>query len=298
MKILLTGASGYIGKKLLPVLIEQGHEVVCCVRDKSRFISDDRFNHPHISIFEVDFLKEIPSAEQIKDIDLAYYLIHSMSDPSGDFTKMEELSATNFVKLIRQTAVRQIIYLGGIANEKVLSKHLSSRQNVAEILAHSGVPLTVVKAGIIVGLGSASFGIIRDLVEKLPVMVAPRWLNTRSQPIAIQNVLQYLSGVLMRTETFNESFDIGGPEVLTYREMLLQFAAVRGLRRYVYTVPVMTPRLSSYWLYFVTSTSYKLAVNLVNSMKVEVVASDNRLEKMLGIQPISYQDAVRIAFQE
>jgi uncharacterized protein YbjT (DUF2867 family) len=298
MKILLTGATGYIGQKLLPVLIGQGHEVICCVRDKKRFSFDGHYGHPRISLFEVDFLKDIPSAEQIKDIDVAYYLIHSMSDDSGDFSTLEEKTAKNFVELMGQTAVRQMIYLGGITNEKILSKHLLSRRNVAEILYKSGIPLTTLKAGIIVGLGSASFGIIRDLVEKLPVMIAPRWLNTRSQPIAIQDVLQYLSGVLMKTDTFGESFDIGGPEVLTYREMLLQFAEVRGLKRFVYTVPIMTPRLSSYWLYFVTSTSYKLAVNLVNSMKVEVIANDNRLGEMLGIQPITYKDAVRNAFQD
>jgi hypothetical protein len=128
-------------------------------------------------------------------------------------------------------------------------------------------------------------------------MVAPKWLNTKSQPIAIRNVVEYLTGVLMRRETFNNAYDIGGPEILTYREMLLRYAAVRKMRRFIYTVPVMTPKLSSYWLYFVTSTSYKLAINLVNSMKVEVIAKDDKLEKLLGITPIRYEEAVRMAFQ-
>ncbi len=276
MKILLTGATGYIGKRLLSVLLEQGHEVVCCVRDKKRFPSEGIYQNTGISLFEVD----------------------SMSSNTSDFEKLEAVSAENFIRLIQQTTARQIIYLGGITNEAILSRHLSSRKNVEDILSRSNIPVTTIKAGIIVGSGSASFEIIRDLVEKLPLMITPRWLNTKCQPIAIRNVLEFLSGVLLNPETFNQSYDIGGPEVLTYKEMLLQFAGVRGLKRYIYTVPVMTPRLSSYWLYFVTSTSYKLAVNLVHSMKIEVVANDNRLEKLLGIQPISYKDAVKLAFQK
>ena len=162
----------------------------------------------------------------------------------------------------------------------------------------SNIPLTSIKAGIIVGSGSASFEIIRDLVEKLPVMITPKWLNTRHQPIAIRNILQYLSGVLLKPETFNKSYDVGGPDILSYKEMLLQFAEVRGLKRFIFTVPVMTPRLSSYWLYFVTSTSYMLAINLVNSMKIEVVAKDNELEKMLNIKSFTYKEAVQLAFQK
>ncbi|UZH55718.1 SDR family oxidoreductase [Salinimicrobium tongyeongense] len=298
MKILLTGATGYIGKRLLPILLDRGHEVVCCVRNRERFPAYGKFTHPNISLLEVDFLKELPPSEGVKDIDAAYYLIHSMSAGTGDFAEMEAASARNFLKLIEPTSARQLIYLTGITNEKELSKHLSSRQNVEEILANSSVPLTAIKAGIIVGSGSASFEIMRDLVEKLPVMITPKWVTTKSQPIAIRNVLEYLEGVLLREDTFNKAFDIGGPDVLTYKEMLLQFAAVRGFTRKIITVPVMTPRLSSYWLYFVTSTSYKLAVNLVDSMKVEVIARNNELENMLGIHPIPYKEAVSLAFQK
>ncbi|MCC6549486.1 MAG: SDR family oxidoreductase [Ignavibacteriaceae bacterium] len=298
MKILLTGATGYIGKRLLPALIDKGHQVVCCVRDKNRFPAEGIYAHPAISLFEADFTKEITGSEQIADIDAAYYLIHSMSSNVTDFEKLEETSARNFNKLIAQTSARQVIYLGGIANEDHLSKHLASRKKVEEILHEGAAPLTALRAGIIVGSGSASFEIIRDLVEKLPVMITPKWLNTPHQPIAIRNVIDYLTGVLMREDTFNKTFDIGGPDIITYRQMLLRLAEVRGLKRYIWTVPVMTPRLSSYWLYFVTSTSYKLAVNLVNSMKIEVVAKDNMLEKMLNIYPVSYREAVELAFQK
>jgi uncharacterized protein YbjT (DUF2867 family) len=298
VKILLTGATGYIGKRLLPVLIEQGHTVFCCVRNRNRFPSEGVYNHPNVSLFEIDFLKNIPSSDLIKDIDAVYYLIHSMSSNIKDFGSLEELSANNFVTLIQQTTAKQIIYLGGITNEEKLSKHLASRKRVEEILSQSNIPLTSIKAGIIVGSGSASFEIIRDLVEKLPAMITPKWLNTRHQPIAIRNILEYLSGVLLKPETFNKSYDVGGPDVLSYKEMLLQFAEVRGLKRFIFTVPVMTPRLSSYWLYFVTSTSYMLAINLVNSMKTEVVAKDNELEKMLNIKPFTYKEAVQLAFQK
>ena len=304
MKILLTGVTGYIGKRLLPVLIELGHEVVCCVRDKNRFPTDGVYKNPKVSLIEIDFLKDIQSSGSsvsssfINDIDAAYYLIHSMSSNVKDFGSLEEKSANNFIKRVEPTSAKQIIYLGGIANEEKLSKHLASRKKVEEILSTSLIPLTSIKAGIIVGSGSASFEIIRDLVEKLPLMITPKWLNTKHQPIAIRNILEHLTGVLLKRETFNKSYDVGGPDILTYKQMLLQLAEVRGLKRFILNVPVMTPRLSSYWLYFVTSTSYMLAINLVNSMKIEVVAKNKELENMLGIKPISYKEAVQLAFQK
>ena len=296
MKILLTGANGYIGKRLLASLINGGHEVICCVRDKNRFHHTTNFSSKKNSILEVDFLKDPPDNDLIKDIDAAYYLIHSMSSNISDFTKLEENSAKNFIKWVTGTNIKQIIYLGGITNEEKLSKHLSSRKNVENILSNSGIPITTLRAGIIVGSGSASFEIIRDLVEKLPVMITPKWLNTKHHPIAVRNIIQYLTGVLLKENLYKCSFDVGGPDILTYKEMLLQFAEVRKLKRLIMSVPVMTPRLSSYWLYFVTSTSYKLAVNLVDSMKIEVVGKPNDLEKLLNMEPISYKEAVRRAF--
>jgi len=298
MRILLTGATGYIGKRLLPVLLHSGHEVVCCVRDRTRFPKDGVYASPLISLFEVDFLGIIPPTADLGHIDAAYYLIHSMSSGSADFDALEEKAARNFCSLVASSGARQIIYLGGIANSQELSQHLASRQRVESVLRSADVPLTALRAGIIVGSGSASFEIMRDLVEKLPFMITPRWLNTRSQPIAVRNILEILSGVLMRKDTFGNAYDVGGPDVLTYRQMLLEFAAVRRLNRMIVTVPVLTPRLSSYWLYFVTATSYKLAVHLVNSMKVEVVAVHNDLTERLGIRLLSYREAVELAFQK
>jgi uncharacterized protein YbjT (DUF2867 family) len=297
MRILLTGATGYIAQRLLPVLLEQEHEVICCLRDKNRFNAES-FPSSKLSVIEVDFLKPDTLLNIPKDIDVAYYLIHSMSSTTGDFTSMESKAAENFMEGIALTNAKQIIYLSGIVNEKQLSKHLRSRQNVENILSSGRIPLTTLRAGIIVGSGSASFEIIRDLVEKLPIMIAPRWLNTKCQPIAIRNVIEFLAGVLSRVETFNHSYDIGAPDILSYKQMLLQFAGVRGLKRRVYVVPVMTPRLSSYWLYFVTSTSFVLAKNLVDSMKVEVVCRPNYLAEMLGIELIPYKKAIAMAFDK
>lgn len=298
MKILLTGATGYIAQRLLPILLENGHNVVCCVRDKSRF-DLERYKSPNLEVTEVNFLSEETLTNIPDNIDVAYYLIHSMSTNIGDFEKMEDLSARNFKLRIEQTTAKQVIYLSGITNNKVLSKHLHSRKNVEDILKSDKYALTTLKAGIIIGSGSASFEIIRDLVEKLPLIIAPRWLNTRSQPIAIRNVIEYLTGVMNNTQTYNHSYDIGGPEILTYKEMLLRFAKVRGLKRIIFVVPVMTPRLSSYWLYFVTSTSYSLAINLVNSMKVEIICQESQINELVeGVKLIGFDKAIQLAFDK
>ncbi|WP_221391220.1 SDR family oxidoreductase [Dyadobacter sp. NIV53] len=295
MKILLTGATGYIAQRLLPVLLENGHDVYCCVRDQARF-NNQQF--PSVHVIEVDFLKKETVGNIPEDIDVAYYLVHSMSASGQDFEKLEETSAINFKERIEQTNARQVIYLSGIINEDKLSKHLLSRKNVEEILGSGNYALTTLRAGIIVGSGSASFEIIRDLVEKLPVMIAPKWLHTICQPVAIRNVVEFLYGVLLLPYAYGKSFDIGGPDVLSYKQMLLRFASVRGLKRSILVVPVMTPRLSSYWLYFVTSTSYSLAKNLVNSMKVEVICKENDLAERLNIKLIGYEKAISLAFDK
>jgi uncharacterized protein YbjT (DUF2867 family) len=202
MKILLTGVTGYIAQRLLPVLLENGHEVICCVRDKNRF-NRKNYSNSNLFVIEADFLNESSLQQIPKDIDIAYYLIHSMSTQSGDFENMEEVCASNFKNYIEKTNTRQVIYLSGIGNAEELSKHLTSRKNVESILSDSKFALTTLKAGIIVGSGSASFEIIRDLVEKLPFMITPRWLKTKSQPIAIRNVVEFLNGVIGKTETYN-----------------------------------------------------------------------------------------------
>lgn len=295
MKILLTGATGYIGKRLLPVLINQGHHVICCVRDKNRFNLDQEYNG-NVEILEIDFLKYDVKQSIPKDIDGAYYLIHSMSSTTGNFDELEAITAYNFRDKIEETNVKHVIYLGGIVNDANLSKHLRSRQIVENILTKGRFNFTALRAGIILGSGSASFEIIRDLVEKLPFMIAPKWLLTKSQPIAIRNVIEFLSRSIFKEFTYNKQYDIGGPDVLTYKEMIYRFAKIRGFKRRLFVIPIMTPRLSSYWLYFITSTSYRLATNLVDSMKVPIECEPNNLAEELGIDLFDFDKAIRLAF--
>ena len=297
MKILVTGATGYIGKRLIPLLLNDGHTIVCPVRDKERAQNYYK-SQKNIELIEADFLNGHTLNAIPKDIDAAYYLIHSMSNSAKEFHVLEEKCAFNFKRYIESSSVKQVIYLSGITNDTKLSKHLLSRKNVEKTLASEKYALTTFKAGIIVGSGSSSFEIIRDIVEKLPAMIAPKWLNTKTQPLAIRDVLSFLHKSLAIEELYNTSHDIFGPEVLTYKEMLLQFAEVRKLKRYILTVPVMTPKLSSYWLYFVTSTSYKLASSLVNSMGVEVIGKKSNINKLLDVKPMSYKKAVKLAFKK
>ncbi|MCB4808484.1 SDR family oxidoreductase [Tamlana sp. 62-3] len=297
MKILVTGATGYIGKRLIPFLVNKGHHVICVVRDKLR-AEKYFFEEDLISVVEADFLKPETLANIPEDIDVAYYLIHSMSNSSKNFQSLEEKCAVNFKNRLEQTNTKQVIYLSGITNEEQLSKHLLSRKNVEEILQSEVYALTIFKAGIIVGSGSSSFEIIRDLVEKLPFMIAPKWLNTKTQPIAVRDVLNFLFKAAGKRSLFNKSYDIFGPEILTYKQMLLQFAEVRQLKRYILTVPVMTAKLSSYWLYFVTSTSYKLASSLVDSMGVQIIGKPSDINNLMNISPIAYKEAVTLAFEK
>ncbi len=295
MKILLTGATGYIGKRILPILVQNGHHVVCCVRDVSRFNPPSSLR-ANISVIEVDLLDASSLVKIPDDIDVAYYLVHSMT-VSDNYKKLEQNSAINFRNALFNKNVTQVIYLSGIINESNLSKHLQSRKAVEDELQQGNFNLTCFRAGIIVGSGSASFEIMRDLVEKLPVMITPKWLLTKCQPIGISDVQSFLTKCILKEETYNRNFDIGSDDVLSYKEMLLRFAEVRNLKRFILTVPVLTPRLSSYWLYFVTSTSFKLARSLVDSMKVEVVCRNNEINQILDIQPISYKESLLKAFE-
>lgn len=294
MKILLTGANGYIGTRLLPRLIEEGHEVYPLVRSRYRIETPQKF-HSQLRVIEADLLDPSSLLKIPADIDAAYYLVHSMSY-SQKFSELEADSAKNFVRQLENTQVKQIIYLSGLSNEEHLSRHLTSRKKVGEILKTGKVPVTTLMAGIIIGSGSASFEIIRDLVEKLPIMIAPKWLNNLTQPIAVMDVLHYLTQVLGNTACFNRSFEIGGPDVMSYKDLLLKFAKIRELKRKIYTVPVLTPHLSSYWLFFVTSTSFSLARFLVESLMNNVVCKENQIQALFPRKLLSYEEAVHLAF--
>lgn len=297
MKVLLTGANGYIGTRLLPVLLEQGHEVICMVRDPRRFALESDFGN-QVKIITGDLLNKETLKAIPEDIDAAYYLVHSMSSSKAGFSDLEQESADNFTEALKHTKCKQIIYLTGIVNDDNLSDHLNSRLAVETVLTKSNIPLTVLRAAIIIGSGSASFEIIRDLAEKLPVMVAPKWVNTRCQPIAIRDVLAYLIGVLNNQAALNKTFDIGGPDILTYKQMILQYGSSRGLKRWIITVPVLTPRLSSLWLNLVTTVPYSLARSLVDSMKNEVVCQDDKIKNVVPRACFSYKEALSMAFEK
>jgi uncharacterized protein YbjT (DUF2867 family) len=294
MKILLTGANGYIGARLLPRLVEDGHEVYAMVRSRGRIEIPEKFRS-QIHVIEADLLNPSSLMQIPTDIDAAYYLVHSMSY-SQKFSELEAASARNFVSRLQSTQAKQIIYLGGLSNEAHLSRHLTSRKQVGEILKMGKIPVTILMAGIIIGSGSASFEIIRDLVEKLPIMIAPKWINHLTQPIAVRDVLAYLILVLGNPACLNQSFEIGGPDVMSYKELLLKFMEIRGLRRKIFTVPVLTPRLSSYWLFFVTSTSFSLACFLVESLMNNVICKENRITMLFPRKLLGYEEAVQLAF--
>ncbi|GGF11182.1 SDR family oxidoreductase [Hymenobacter cavernae] len=297
MKILLTGANGYIGQRLLPLLVEAEHEVVCLVRDPRRFELPERLR-ARVTVAQGDLLQPSSLRDLPRDLDAAYYLVHSMSGHDKDFVRSEQESAQNFVDYLDQATARQIIYLSGIVNDQGLSAHLRSRKAVESVLEQAAkASLTVLRASIIIGSGSASFEIIRDLVEKLPVMVTPRWLNSRCQPIGIRDVMFYLTAVLDNPACFGQKFDIGGPDVLTYKQMLLGLAEVRGYRRYIITVPVLTPRLSSWWLFLVTRTTFSLAQSLVESLRNDTVADAGRsIQAVVPHACMSYREALELAF--
>ncbi len=260
MNILLTGANGYVGLRLLSALLEGGHTVHAVVRDRRRLPLDELMvQGGRLHILEAD-LGEPPAELRFPaEIEVAYFLVHAMGG-GANFAEREAAIARNFLALLTPTRARQIVYLGGITPEwGKLSEHLESRRNVEEILAGSSIPLTALRASIIVGSGSASFEIIRDLVEKLPVMITPRWTRNKCQPVGIRNVIAYLVGVAGNGATIGRSFDIGGPEVLTYEDLLRQYAEARNLRRWIIAVPFLTARLSSYWLYSMTSTTFRIA---------------------------------------
>ncbi len=295
MKVLLTGANGYIGTRLLPLLLEKGYEVYALVRSDKRIQIPQKYEK-QFHIIQADLLNA-QSLEKIPDeIEAAYYLVHSMSTSVENFTSLEAISAMHFRDRLSCTNARQIIYLSGIVNDERLSHHLASRKNVETILRQGKIPVTTLMAGIIIGAGSASFEIIRDLVEKLPIMIAPKWTNNLTQPIAIRDVLDYLILVLDHPDCIGKRFEIGGPDVLSYKELLLEFARIRSLKRWIITVPVLTPKLSSYWLYFITSASFPLAQSLVESLKNNAICKENNIQKIFPKELLDFNAAVRRSF--
>ena len=293
-KILVTGATGYIGGRLVPRLLEDGREVRCLVRDAERF--KVRSWHEQVETVEGDVLKPESLEGKFDGVHTAYYLIHSMGASERGFENRDRTAAKNFAEAAKAAGVKHIIYLGGLgSDDKGMSKHLESRQETGRALASAGVPVTEFRAAIIVGSGSISFEMIRYLTERLPIMVTPKWVDTKVQPIAIRDVLAYLQQAPEHIPEGHQIVEIGGPEVLSYQDMLFTYAEVRGLKRRMLSVSVLSPKLSSYWINIVTPIPASIARPLVEGLTSEVVVDDPEPAKAYKVRPISYETAVKLA---
>jgi uncharacterized protein YbjT (DUF2867 family) len=288
--ILVTGASGFIGSRLARALSEQGNDVRAMSRRPERYAGAGTPVRGDVQ--DRDSLREA-----LRGVNVAYYLVHSLA--SRDFEREDAAAARNFAGAAADAGVDRIIYLGGLgADGDQLSPHLRSRREVERLLAQTAVPVTVLRAAVVIGDGGISWELTRQLVAHLPLMVTPRWVNTRTQPIAVADVIRYLVGVLDHPAAANRIFEIGGPEVLRYLDMLTRAGHVMGKRIPTLTVPLLTPRLSSAWLALVTDVDVPTARNLVDSMTTEVVVRDHSIEEIVPGTPIGYEDAVRMALAE
>ena len=300
--ILLTGATGFIGGRLLRRFQEQGVRVRCLVRSASKFHK----LYPNLSDIELaegDLVQGTGLTEALQGVQAAYYLVHSMGPSPGSagqgFAEKDRLAAQNFRIAAEEAGLERVMYLSGLGEQgSSLSRHLSSRQEVGQILASGTVAATELRAGVIIGSGGASFEIIRYLTERLPVMVAPRWVDTRCQPIAVENVLDYLAGCLEVPETAGQVLEICGPDQFSYRELMQTYARVRGLTRLILTVPVLTPRLSSYWVQLVTPVPGSLVQPLIGGLKNEVICRDTRIHELIPIRLIPMEEAICTALSE
>jgi len=291
-RILVTGATGFIGKRLVGALVGAGHDVKAMTRHPETYDGPGR-------PVRGDVGERASLTEPLEDVDVAYYLVHSLDNT--DFEERDADAARMFAKVAEKTGVEQIVYLGGLGNERngALSAHLRSRREVEGLLGSTGIPVTVLRAAIVVGKGGISWEMTRQLVKKLPAMVVPKWVGTRTQPIGIDDVVSYLVGVAGNEKAMGRVFEIGGPEVLTYGEMLQQAAMVMNGRELpVVQVPVLTPRLSSYWLALVTDVDVTTGRNLIDSMGTEVVVTDDAIKDVVPLDLASYQETVRRALED
>ncbi len=297
MNILVTGATGYIGGRLVPALLEAGHHVRCLARDPARLVG--RRWVERVEVAAGDVLEAESLAAAMRGVDVAYYLVHSMGSGPG-FHERDIRAARNFGVAAATAGVKRIVYLGGLGDQSSgLSEHLRSRQETGEALGEAGVPVTEFRAAVIVGSGSLSFEMIRYLAERVPLMICPRWVYTKTQPIAIDDVVRYLVAALSCQASIGRVVEIGGADVITYGEMMTGYARERGLHRVLLPVPVLTPRLSSYWVHIVTPVPASIARPLVEGLRSEVVVRDRSAREVFpDIHPMDYREAVRRALAQ
>ncbi len=292
-KVLITGAGGFIGRLLAGRLQQAGYPLRCLVRSPGAPAPGGA------ETVTGDLLQPESLGPALEGIDTAYYLVHSMAAGRAGFERRDRDAAGNFVRAAEQAGVRRVIYLGGLGETgDDLSEHLKSRLEVAEILRSGSFLTTFLRAAIIIGAGGASFEMVRFLVNRLPVMITPRWVETRCQPIAATDVISYLAGCLADDRTAGRTFDIGGPEVLTYREMMERFARVEGHRLFIVPVPVLTPKLSSYWVGLITPVPPAVSMPLIEGLKNEVICRENSIRELIPLCLTAYDDAIRAALAE
>ncbi|QDV34302.1 SDR family oxidoreductase [Tautonia plasticadhaerens] len=295
--ILVTGATGYIGGRLIPMLLERGYSVRCLARDPKKL--EGRPWTDRVQVVRGDVLDPDSLRAALVGCPSAYYLVHSMVAGEGSFIDRDRAAARNFASAAESAGLDRVVYLGGLGRRADdLSPHLASRQEVGDILRGGAVPVTELRAAMIIGSGSASFEMMRSLIKRLPVMICPRWVSTRNQPIAVRDVLAYLVGCLEEPRTAGRTLDVGGPDILTYKEMMIRFAAILGLRRRIVVVPVLTPTLSAYWINLVTPIPAALAFPLVEGLKSEVICQNDGIRRLVPITPTPFGEAVQRALDK
>jgi uncharacterized protein YbjT (DUF2867 family) len=291
--ILITGATGFIGRRLTKRLKADGLPVRCMIRNSTVDLPDG------VEIVQGDLLAPATLIPAMEGVDTAYYLVHSMSGGRAGFERRDRDAAAHFVAAADRAGVRRVIYLGGLGETgDDLSEHLKSRLEVADILKTGHFATTFLRAAVIIGAGGASFEMIRSLVERLPVMITPLWVSTRCQPIAVADVIGYLAGCLTDERTCGQTYDIGGPEVMSYREMMERFAHIEGRELLIIPVPVLTPKLSSYWVALITPLSPSVSMPLIEGLKNEVICHNTAIRDIIPLQLTPYDEAVSTALQE
>ncbi len=298
-EILVAGASGYIGGRLVPRLLNTGYRVRALARSPDKLGSRPWAGHKNLRIIKGDLLDRDSLAAAMRGCRAAYYLIHSMNPAVSDFARTDRLAAENMARAAAEAGLQQIIYLGGLGDEQSqLSHHLRSRSEVGQVLQAGPVPVTILRAAMIIGSGSASFEILRYLVDRLPVMLTPTWVDTPCQPIGVRNVLYYLTGCLNKPETYGQTFDIGQQEVTTYRQLMQIYAEEAGLpARHIHSLPILTPRFSSYWIHLVTPIPAALARPLAEGLRNPVICRENRIRELLPQELFDARKAIHLALE-
>jgi len=291
--VLVTGATGFIGKRLVNALCAQGYRVRALVRNPGSLLPEA------VEQVRGDLLERSGMRDACRGIDTAYYLVHAMAGGRSGFQSRDRLAAQNFVAAAEKAGVKRVIYLGGLGETGPdLSEHLASRREVAEILGKTSFATTILRAAVIIGAGGASFEMIHSLVESLPVMITPRWVSTRCQPIAVGDVIRYLVGCLEEEHTAGQTFDIGGPEIISYLDMMKRFGRIRNKTQLILPVPFLTPKLSSYWVGLITPVKPSISMSLIEGVKNEVICRDNRIRELIPFELTSYDESIRIALEE